>query len=156
MIPKNVPEVFLNGLFKIFLSVFQLVWSQCSQPGKFKMYWTNELKMFLGGTLRCPIKSSKMYHNQQISGKLSEHCKYMLRKLENSEHFVLLFEPQKPWELLLAQRRPLYTLPWTMGWWWRRESNGRLPILREKHGDKPELISKLKKYKLILIRIYTL
>ena len=34
--------------------------------------------------LRCPIKSSKMYHNWQIFGEILEHCKYMLRKLENS------------------------------------------------------------------------
>ena len=60
-------------------SVPSLENSKCTEPMNRKCSWVVHL--------RFPIKSSKMYHNWQILGELSEHCKYMLRKLENLEHF---------------------------------------------------------------------
>jgi hypothetical protein len=54
MFPKNVPTVFLGGLFKVFFAMSPVKKPQFIEPVKFKMCRSNVTKMFQSGIFRMP------------------------------------------------------------------------------------------------------
>ena len=111
MFPKNVLMMFWKRSFKVFLTVPWIVWLQCSDLENSKCTEPMNWKCSQVAHSGCPIKLSKMYHNQWIFVKPVENRKYMLGKLENWEHFECTYDfPQ------VSQKFTNCGTSWTI-WW---------------------------------------